>query len=291
MDLNDDNPIAANSKEDNKYYSDHIYCLDNSPTTTSNLITTTTFEISEPSQTATVNSRFLFKEIQQLKNMLLLNLDLVQEQSEQLNVKNQEIERLNCENEMLKSKLDRETRRKSSHKNKNMYNVDSKSKNRFILVKPQNVEKSDLDNNRNDIRNANETSPTDADNVPPTNTVQKIVLQRVRTLKGDMNAKIISPSKEEELLPPPSIMELKDVKKDIYAFDSNSNDDCFQPESPIPKIMYMSTTKNYLTNNWRDLINEKLENIALIAEKNLEIPSWTTKEISSCYSIEGKAQN
>jgi male-specific lethal 1 len=252
---------ATNTKEESKFYvSDHIYC------TLEENSTKPDSPQADISLAAINTDDRLIKENQQLKAMLLLNLDLLQEQSEQVVTKNQEIAKLVRDNDMLRSKIGRmETRRKS--KNKSLHESKSHKNQNFILVKKQSAEKPEVDNNRNEATELGRMGGEAA----PSNTVQKLVLQRV---KNTTNVAKTIKEEEPQPLPPP------EVKKDVYAFDSNSNDEP-QPHKATPS--YQTTTKNYNINHWRDVIiseNEKRENAALLAENNLEIPSWRTFELS-----------
>lgn len=95
-----------NRKNDTVNYNlDHLYCHTND-----------TNYIRANSGTDAVA---VLKEIKQLKAMLLLHLDLIQEQSDQLMTKDKLLANLRKENEMLKSKLERRLSNKQNRKENN----------------------------------------------------------------------------------------------------------------------------------------------------------------------------
>lgn len=258
----------------------------------------------------------IIKENKQLKFMLLLHLDLIQEQSDQLVTKEKQISTLRQENESLKLKIERMERRMHLKQSRSILHtlppVDVKTKNNGASPKPHfrmDLEpKCDtMEDIKPDLAIVNQRSLADimAEKPPEVNglPIGKIVLNNAGNIENITPAATQMPEIKVEAIeehsecpvevqpPPPvpeqpipgpsdGILEAAELeKKPKRRLSEVSTKD---QGKKAPKLTSMSTSKQYVTRDW-ELMDLEEELVQVIekrgdSEINLEVPSWRIVE-------------
>lgn len=292
----------------NKYNLDHVYCHPNEG------------GYIRANQGAT-DILALLKENKQLKAMLLLHLDLIQEQSDQLMAKDKLLSSLKEENEALKSRVEKVERRiqmkytKSPEPSLNSHESGLRSEPAALVTEaepaipegdkpPSPVTSSSNEESKYKICDDTHLGSESIIGESNGKFISKIILQRVH--KQDQVS-----LKDELMLHQTPIQQdtgisVKDLAVKGDSQMHNDTEDSFscgsadQDQSQMgtersrkrKKYGTLTTSDLYATREWEDQkIDEetnKEEAEALCAEEpNLEIPKWTIKEFTGLYSIEG----
>ncbi|XP_059617904.1 male-specific lethal 1 homolog [Phlebotomus argentipes] len=253
----------------------------------------------------------IIKENKQLKSMLLLHLDLIQEQSDQLLTKEKQISSLRQENESLKLKIERMERRMHIKQSRSILHhlptVDGKAKNngapkphfRIDLSAPAAKCDNGLDEVKPNAVGLATEKALEANGMP----IGKIVLnnagnienitsvvQQVPEIKVESNDEGQKGVLKAEEPPPMQPMSPEGTADADKGSDEGSGKRRLSETSAVSaeqgkkalKLMSMTTNKQYVTRDWE--LVELEEDVTQLIEKrgdleiNLEVPSWRIVE-------------